>query len=80
MAHRVCHLLSSSVDPGDATPRRFLDEHGFEYTASVSNKLMVDARNPTTDVIAALKQRNVYVGRPWPVWPTHVRISILGYV
>jgi histidinol-phosphate aminotransferase len=23
-----------------------------------------------------MKQRNVYVGRPWPVWPTHVRVSI----
>ena len=43
---------------------------------SVSNKLMVDARMPTQQVIDGLKQRNVYVGRPWPVWPTHVRVSI----
>ena len=55
---------------------RFFDEHGFTYTASVSNKLMVDARMPTQQVIDGLKQRNVYVGRPWPVWPTHVRVSI----
>jgi histidinol-phosphate aminotransferase len=27
-------------------------------------------------VIEGLKRRNVYIGRPWPVWPTHVRVSI----
>jgi histidinol-phosphate aminotransferase len=55
---------------------RFFDLHGFTYTASVSNKLMVDARMPTQQVIDGLKQRKVYVGRPWPVWPTHVRVSL----
>jgi histidinol-phosphate aminotransferase len=55
---------------------RFFDAHGFSYTPSVSNKLMVDARRPTKQVIDALAQRKVYVGRPWPVWPTHVRISL----
>lgn len=55
---------------------RFFDHHGFNYTPSVSNKLMVDARMPTQQVIDGLKQRKVYVGRPWPVWPTHVRVSV----
>jgi histidinol-phosphate aminotransferase len=55
---------------------RFFDAHGFRYTPSVANHLMVDARMPTPAVIEALKQRNVYVGRPWPVWPTHVRVTI----
>jgi histidinol-phosphate aminotransferase len=55
---------------------RFFDAHGFGYTASVSNKLMVDARLPTQQVIDGLKERKIYVGRPWPVWPTHVRVSI----
>jgi histidinol-phosphate aminotransferase len=55
---------------------RFLDAHGFRYTPSVANHLMVDARRPTLEVIEGLKRRNVYIGRPWPVWPTHVRVSI----
>jgi histidinol-phosphate aminotransferase len=55
---------------------RFFDAHGFRYTPSVANHLMVDARMPTVEVIEGLKRRNVYVGRPWPVWPTHVRVSI----
>ena len=55
---------------------RFFAAHGFTYTPSVSNKLMVDARMPTQQVIDGLKGRGVYVGRPWPVWPTHVRVSV----
>ena len=54
----------------------FFDAHGFTYTPSVSNKLMVDARLPTQQVVEGLKRLDVYVGRPWPVWPTHVRVSI----
>jgi histidinol-phosphate aminotransferase len=55
---------------------RFFDAHGFRYTPSVANHLMVDARMPTPAVIEELKRKNVYVGRPWPVWPTHIRVSI----
>ena len=55
---------------------RFLDAHGFAYTPSVANHLMVDTRMPTLEVIEGLRRRNVYIGRPWPVWPTHVRVSI----
>jgi histidinol-phosphate aminotransferase len=55
---------------------RFFDAQGFRYTPSVANHLMVDARMPTQEVIDGLKRRNVYVGRPWPVWPTHVRVTI----
>src|SRR6185369_17743564 len=54
----------------------FFEEHGFRYTPSVSNKLMVDARMPSQQAIDGLKECGVWVGRPWPVWPTHVRVSI----
>ncbi len=55
---------------------RFLDGNGFSYTPSVSSKLMVDAGRPTQQVIDAMAERGVYIGRPWPVWPTHVRVSL----
>ncbi|MFI5317779.1 MAG: pyridoxal phosphate-dependent aminotransferase [Myxococcota bacterium] len=55
---------------------QFFEAHGFQFTPSVSNNLMVDARMPTPQVIEALKKRSVYVGRPWPVWPTHVRVTV----
>ena len=49
---------------------------GFAHTRSVSNNLMIDARLPTQQVIDALAARDVFVGRAWPVWPTHVRVTI----
>lgn len=55
---------------------RFLDAHDFAYTPSKSSKLMVDAGMPTQEVIDAMAAKGVYIGRPWPAWPTHVRISI----
>ena len=54
----------------------FFEAHGFAHTPSVSNKLMVDARMPTQQVIDALAARDVFVGRAWPVWPTHVRVTV----
>jgi histidinol-phosphate/aromatic aminotransferase/cobyric acid decarboxylase-like protein len=37
---------------------------------------MVDVGKPGDQVIMALRKENVYIGRIWPVWPTHVRVSI----
>jgi len=55
---------------------QFFSSHGFAFTPAVANHLMVDARIPTQQVIDGLKKRSVFVGRPWPVWPTHVRVTV----
>ena len=54
----------------------FFDQHGIKYVPSVSNKIMVDVGKPGNEVIMALRKEKVYIGRIWPVWPTHVRVSI----
>jgi histidinol-phosphate aminotransferase len=54
----------------------WLDRQGYSYTPSQSNCFMVDAKRPAKDVIDAMAARNIYIGRPWPVWPTHVRITV----
>jgi histidinol-phosphate/aromatic aminotransferase/cobyric acid decarboxylase-like protein len=54
----------------------FFDQHGIKYVPSVSNKIMVDVGKPGDEVIMALRKEKVYIGRIWPVWPTHVRVSI----
>jgi histidinol-phosphate aminotransferase len=54
----------------------FLDQHGFSYVPSVSNKFMLDVQRPGNEIILALRQQKVYIGRVWPSWPTHVRVSI----
>src|SRR5260370_24110814 len=37
---------------------------------------MFDRKRPAKEVIDAMAKRNVYIGRVWPVWPTHVRITV----
>jgi len=54
----------------------WLDRNGYKYTPSASNCFMLDTRRPTKEVIEAMAARNVFIGRAWPVWPTHVRITV----
>jgi histidinol-phosphate aminotransferase len=54
----------------------WLASQGYSYVPSQSNCFMLDAKRPAKEVIDALAKRNVYIGRPWPIWPTHVRITV----
>ena len=54
----------------------FLDKHKFKYVQSVSNKFMVDAGRPGGEIARAMQNEKVYIGRVWPSWPNHVRVSI----
>jgi histidinol-phosphate aminotransferase len=54
----------------------FLEKHGYKVVPSVSNKFMVDTKRPAQEVIMALRKEKVYIGRPWPVWPTSVRVTV----
>ncbi len=54
----------------------WLARHGYSYVPSESNCFMLDTKRPAREVIDAMAARNVCIGRPWPVWPTHVRITV----
>jgi histidinol-phosphate aminotransferase len=54
----------------------FLDRNKFQFVPSVSNKFMVDVKQPGGRVIEALRHEKIYVGRVWPSWPSYVRVSI----
>src|SRR5262252_4130424 len=54
----------------------FLDRNGYKYTPSASNCFMLDTKRPTKEIIEAMAARNVFIGRAWPAWPTHVRITV----
>lgn len=54
----------------------WLEKNGFSYVPSVSNKFMVDVRRPGQEIVREMASRKVYIGRVWPAWPTHVRVSI----
>jgi histidinol-phosphate aminotransferase len=54
----------------------FLDQHNFKCVPSVSNCFMVDTKRPSRDAINAMAREKVIIGRPWQVWPTHVRVTV----
>jgi histidinol-phosphate aminotransferase len=55
----------------------WMDKHNFKYVPSVSNKFMVDVGRPGNEVRQKLIDTDhVYIGRVWPSWPTHVRVTI----
>jgi histidinol-phosphate/aromatic aminotransferase/cobyric acid decarboxylase-like protein len=54
----------------------FLEKHNFSYVPGKSNCFMIDVKRPVREVITALQGEKIYVGRPWPVWPTHMRVTV----
>jgi histidinol-phosphate aminotransferase len=84
MAAAAASLQSKTVVPdrrkqiGEvrADTLEFLDQHGFKCVPSVSNCFMVDTKRPSRDVINAMAKEKVIIGRPWPIWPTHVRVTV----
>ena len=54
----------------------WLDANGWRHTDGVSNCFMIETGVPAKQVIDAMQARDVYIGRVWPAWPSHVRISV----
>jgi histidinol-phosphate aminotransferase len=54
----------------------WLDRNGYSYVPSQSNCFMLDTKRSAREVIDAMASQNVHIGRIWPVWPTHVRITV----
>ncbi len=55
---------------------QWLDHGGYSYIPSESNCFLLDAKRPGKDVIAAMAQQKVFIGRVWPVMPNWVRITV----
>jgi histidinol-phosphate aminotransferase len=54
----------------------WLDSNGYSYIASESNCFLLDTKRPGKEVIDAMAQQKVYLGRIWPLMPTCVRITV----
>jgi histidinol-phosphate aminotransferase len=55
----------------------WLSAHGYKVIGDpVSNCFMIDTGRPGPGVIQALVEKNVYIGRVWPVWPNAVRVTV----
>jgi histidinol-phosphate/aromatic aminotransferase/cobyric acid decarboxylase-like protein len=54
----------------------WLGSEGYSSTPSQANFFMLDAKRPAKQVIDALAAQKVFIGRIWPAWPTHLRITV----
>lgn len=54
----------------------FLDKKNIAFVRSEANHFMIETHRPTQQVIDAMAAQNVLIGRAWPIWPTHVRVSV----
>lgn len=54
----------------------FLEKNKIEFVPSVSNCFMLNAKMPARRLMNAMQKEKIYIGRVWPAWPTHARISI----
>ncbi len=54
----------------------WLSANNYKFTPSQSNCFMIDTGRPGHDVMKAMADQNVYIGRVWPIMPTSVRITV----
>ncbi|HEY0795605.1 MAG TPA: pyridoxal phosphate-dependent aminotransferase [Acidisarcina sp.] len=54
----------------------WLTAKGYSFVPSHSNFFMLDTKRPGKEVMAAMADKNVFIGRVWPAWPTYVRITV----
>jgi histidinol-phosphate aminotransferase len=55
---------------------QWLDRNRYSYIPSESNCFLLDTKRPGKEVIDAMAQQNVFIGRIWPVMPNSVRITV----
>jgi histidinol-phosphate aminotransferase len=55
---------------------QWLDRNGYSYTPSESNCFLLETKRPGKEVIEAMAQQKVFIGRIWPVMPSWVRITV----
>ena len=54
----------------------WLAANNYSFIPSQSNCFMLDTRRPGKEVLHAMAEKNVYIGRVWPIWPTYVRVTV----
>lgn len=84
----VVAALASLKDPQLVPERRrinasvrqetfnWLDRNHYSYIPSESNCFLLDTKRPGRKTIEAMAKENVFIGRVWPSYPNHVRITV----
>lgn len=53
-----------------------MEKKGISFIPSEANFFMLDAKRPHAEFAQAMAEQKVIVARPWPVWPTMVRVTV----
>ena len=54
----------------------FLTKMNVDFIPSESNCFMINVKRPGKQFYSDMAAEKVYIGRAWPVWPNHVRVSV----
>jgi histidinol-phosphate aminotransferase len=54
----------------------WLEKNNYKYIPSQTNCFMLYAGRPGREMMAAMAQRDVFIGRVWPIMPDWVRITV----
>ncbi|MCW5963169.1 MAG: pyridoxal phosphate-dependent aminotransferase [Bryobacterales bacterium] len=54
----------------------WMHKKGYKFVPSESCKFMLETGRPGREVWEGMMAKGVMIGRTWPAWPTHVRVSI----
>lgn len=54
----------------------WLGKKGYGYIPSEANMVMIDCKRPGKEIAEAMLAQKVAIGRAWPSWPHHVRVTI----
>ena len=58
------------------TTYAFLEKKNIRYVPSEVNFFMMETNHPGNEMAAKFAEKKIIIGRVWPEWPTHVRVSI----
>ncbi len=54
----------------------WLAANNYSFIPSQTNCFMIDTKRSGQSVFNDMVKKKVYIGRVWPIWPTHVRVTV----
>lgn len=54
----------------------WLTHNNYSFIPSQANCFMIDVKRPGPQVRKAMARDGVFIGRSWPSWPNHVRVTV----
>ncbi len=54
----------------------WLTENKYTFIPSQTNCFMIDVKRPGGQIRKAMAKDGVFIGRTWPSWPNHVRVTV----